>query len=146
MDIDGDDENSDFVANAAEQKVIKGTAENSLFGYRAPRLKKIAACLRPGIRNIEAPCKNSSPSPGVATRARSRPLSRHCPNRPSDEGAASAWTASRVDRPLLHTDLSRLHDLTLFNPILTGSVQISQTVPEARSFLLLSLPQCGRTR
>jgi DNA-binding LacI/PurR family transcriptional regulator len=28
-----DDENSDFVGNAAEQKVIKGTAANSLSGY-----------------------------------------------------------------------------------------------------------------
>jgi len=38
-----DDENSDFVANAAEQKVIKGTAANSLSGYHAPGLKKIVA-------------------------------------------------------------------------------------------------------
>ena len=31
-----DDANSDFVGNTAEQKVIKGTAANSLSGYHAP--------------------------------------------------------------------------------------------------------------
>jgi|HubBroStandDraft_6_1064221.scaffolds.fasta_scaffold3333132_1 hypothetical protein len=42
MDIDGDGgrQNSDFVGNAAEQKVIKGTAANSLSGDHAPGLKK----------------------------------------------------------------------------------------------------------
>jgi hypothetical protein len=35
-----DDENSDFVGNAAEQKVIKGTAANSLSGYHRSRIEK----------------------------------------------------------------------------------------------------------
>ena len=48
-----DDENSDFVGNAAEQKVIKGTAANSLFGYHVPGLKKILACLRPNANLIQ---------------------------------------------------------------------------------------------
>jgi hypothetical protein len=42
-----DDENPGVVGNAAERKVIKGTAANSLSGYHAPGLKKILACLRP---------------------------------------------------------------------------------------------------
>src|ERR1700736_396992 len=63
MDIDGDGgrQNSDFVGNAAEQKVIKGTAANSLSGAPAPGLKKIVACLRTGSRNNEAPLSVSTP-------------------------------------------------------------------------------------
>jgi hypothetical protein len=64
-----DDENSDFVGNAAEQKVIKGTAANSLSGYHAPGLKKMVACLRPGSRNNGARCKTPLRAPGVATRS-----------------------------------------------------------------------------
>jgi hypothetical protein len=41
-----DDEDSDFVANAVEQKLIKGTAANSISGDYAPESKEIAACLR----------------------------------------------------------------------------------------------------
>jgi hypothetical protein len=56
MDIDGDGgrQNPDFVGNAAKQKVIEGTAANSLSGDHAPGLKKIVARLRPGSRNNEA--------------------------------------------------------------------------------------------
>jgi hypothetical protein len=100
-----DDENSDFVGNAAEQKVIKGTAANSLSGYHAPGLKKIVACLRPGSRNNEARCK--TPLRALESqRARSSPLSRQCPNRPSDEGQATSastafdrWSSSSNDMP-----------------------------------------------
>jgi len=35
-----DDENSDFLGNAAEQKVIKVIAANSLSGYHAPGFEK----------------------------------------------------------------------------------------------------------
>src|SRR3984893_3304575 len=82
-----DDENSDFVGNAAEQKVIKGIAANSLSGYHAPGLKRTVACLRPGSRNNEARCK--TPLPVLESqRARSSPLSRRCPNIPSDEASS----------------------------------------------------------
>ena len=49
MDVDGDgrdDEDSDFVANDAEQEVIR-EPRSSLSGYHAPSLKKILACLQP---------------------------------------------------------------------------------------------------
>ena len=42
-----DDEHSDFVANDAEQEVIREPPQNSLSGYHVPGLKKILACLRP---------------------------------------------------------------------------------------------------
>jgi hypothetical protein len=38
-----DDENSDFVGNAAEQKVIREPPQIRLSGYHAPGLKRIVA-------------------------------------------------------------------------------------------------------
>src|SRR5271157_4651896 len=76
-----DDENSDFVGNAAEQKVIREPPQIRLSVYHAPGLKRIVACLRPGSRNNEARCK--TPLRALESqRARSSPLSRQCPNRP----------------------------------------------------------------
>ena len=43
-----DDENSDFVVNAAEQKVIKGTASNSRPGQVAPTWRNLAAPISTG--------------------------------------------------------------------------------------------------
>ena len=37
-----DDENSDFVGNAVEQKVIKGTAANSLFGHHREKISCVS--------------------------------------------------------------------------------------------------------
>ena len=98
-----DDENSDFVGNAAEQKVIREPPQIRLSVYHAPGLKRIVACLRPGSRNNEARCK--TPLRALESqRARSSPLSRQCPNRPSDEGQATSastafdcWSSSSND-------------------------------------------------
>ena len=96
MDIDGDGGRPEFGLRGQRRgtESDKGTAANSLSGYHARGLKKIVACLRPGSRNNEARCK--TPLRALESqRARSSPLSRQCPNRPSDEGqAASASTAS----------------------------------------------------
>jgi len=48
-----DDENSDFVANAAEQKVIREPPEIR-FRISRSRIERIVACLRPWSRNNEA--------------------------------------------------------------------------------------------
>jgi hypothetical protein len=80
-----DDENSNFVANDAEQEVIR-EPRNSLSGYHAPGLKKIfwLVCglgheiTKLGVKLLLRALESQ--------RARSNhyPLSPRCPNRPSD--------------------------------------------------------------
>jgi hypothetical protein len=107
MDIDGDGGRREFGLRGQRRgtESDKGTAANSPLRISRSGLKRIVACLRPGSRNNEARCK--TPLRALESqRARSSPLSRQCPNRPSDEGQATSastafdrWSSSSNDMP-----------------------------------------------
>jgi hypothetical protein len=64
MDIDDDGGRPEFGLRGQRRgtESDKGTAANSLSGYRAPGLKKVLTCLRPWSGYNEAECKTPPPS------------------------------------------------------------------------------------